>query len=717
MDSLFKLGVIFSVIDKITGPTKQIAQSVADLDKNIQKSKGVVEFGQRLAVSAAFLEGSAQKMRGTVAGMVEPVAVVNDRLAALSTVTTSTMGTVDKSMEMTGRRAMEWEKIHRETADKYIDTSYMMASAGLNDIQAIYGTETALKVATATFGNHADAADLIATSYNNMGNKVLPVQSEMEKLGDIITRTQQMFQLKDLNQLSEGLKYGMPAAIQSRMEFAELNMVIGQLNNAGLKGGMAGTAFAATIRQMNKASKELRFDLARTSTGGLDFVGTMENIRKKYGDLSRASPEVQMQFQKAFGEEGLRSIILLNSKTQVMKKNLDAVKNSAGAAAEAQARIEGTELADWQITLNNIQSVRREFGMMLMPTIKELIPEVRSLIKTMSGFVKSHPQLAKTMVFLFALGAVILSILAPILSVAASFVIMSGYGMMSISKLGKGFKWLVNSPIKKGLLPGVKLLSRTLLSIGTQGARMIWGLGKSFVSLAVRVLPMVASGVWSFTGALLANPITWVIIGVVALAAALYALYRNWDTVKQVAANVLAYLSGAVTNILGWLENKATEFKQSGAALLGAFVDGLKSMIGKPAELVKVGLEKVRNLLPFSDAKEGPLSALTRSGMAMIQTFQAGADKAFPKLYNMMNLGFEDMPLAMAGVPGAGYSRKIVIPELSKMFTGSREKSKGSRGERPIVIQRLILQVTEKIEDRNAFIEMLQGLVEEVADE
>ncbi|MCR4442968.1 MAG: hypothetical protein QHH10_12105 [Peptococcaceae bacterium] len=123
MESLFKLGVIFSVIDKITGPANKIAQSVANLDKNMQKAKGVVEFGQRIAVSAAFLEGSAQKMRGQIGKMVEPVAVVNDRLAALSTVTTSTMGSIDKSMELTGQRAMEWEKLHREVADKYIDTT------------------------------------------------------------------------------------------------------------------------------------------------------------------------------------------------------------------------------------------------------------------------------------------------------------------------------------------------------------------------------------------------------------------------------------------------------------------------------------------------------------------------------------------------------------------------------------------------------------------
>ncbi|WP_109095302.1 phage tail tape measure protein [Azospirillum sp. TSH64] len=69
---------------------------------------------------------------------------------------------------------------------------------------------------------------------------------------------------------------------------------------------------------------------------------------------------------------------------------------------------------------------------------------------------------------------------------------------------------------------------------------------------------------------------------------------------------------------------------ESGRALLSTFVDGISSMLDKPAELVKGALESVRNLLPFSDAKEGPLSELTRSGAAVLPTFGEGIAKEGP---------------------------------------------------------------------------------------
>ena len=36
------------------------------------------------------------------------------------------------------------------------------------------------------------------------------------------------------------------------------------------------------------------------------------------------------------------------------------------------------------------------------------------------------------------------------------------------------------------------------------------------------------------------------------------------------------------------------------------FTEGIKAAINKPVQAVKGALQKIRNMLPFSDAKEGP---------------------------------------------------------------------------------------------------------------
>ena len=50
------------------------------------------------------------------------------------------------------------------------------------------------------------------------------------------------------------------------------------------------------------------------------------------------------------------------------------------------------------------------------------------------------------------------------------------------------------------------------------------------------------SSVWSFTAALLANPVTWIVIGIVALIAALALLYNKCEWFR----NCLLYTSRCV---------------------------------------------------------------------------------------------------------------------------------------------------------------------------
>lgn len=83
------------------------------------------------------------------------------------------------------------------------------------------------------------------------------------------------------------------------------------------------------------------------------------------------------------------------------------------------------------------------------------------------------------------------------------------------------------------------------------------------------------------------------------------------NAIRAVWAEVIAYLDGL--NLF-----------ESGAKLLGTFVDGIKSMAGKLYDSMASALQSVRNLLPFSDAKEGPLSTLTLSGTRMMSTLAQG---------------------------------------------------------------------------------------------
>jgi len=69
---------------------------------------------------------------------------------------------------------------------------------------------------------------------------------------------------------------------------------------------------------------------------------------------------------------------------------------------------------------------------------------------------------------------------------------------------------------------------------------------------------------------------------------------------------------------------RSIDWSQSGSQIIGTLIDGIKRKAGELVNNVKDVFGKVRKLLPFSDAKEGPFSDLTLSGSRIISTLGEG---------------------------------------------------------------------------------------------
>jgi hypothetical protein len=67
-----------------------------------------------------------------------------------------------------------------------------------------------------------------------------------------------------------------------------------------------------------------------------------------------------------------------------------------------------------------------------------------------------------------------------------------------------------------------------------------------------------------------------------------------------------------------------TTFFEAGKKLLVTLGEGIWSAVTYPFTMLKNALGKLRNLLPFSDAREGPLASLTASGSALLKTLADG---------------------------------------------------------------------------------------------
>lgn len=413
--AIFTTALIVSVLDRLTGPVQGMAKQMARFQASIQAAsqklkkwgESVGDWGKKVSVGAA---------AGAVAlwGILRPTQAVDRASRALETVVTPMYGSMEEDLRRVREAASAWAKEHVGSSAKFIETSYNMVSAGLTTEQAIEGTRKAIALATATKGEAAAAAEYLATVYNNMGNKAADVSAEMERLADITAMTQGFHAIKDLGQLMEGMKYATPVAKMYGISLEQVSAAIGVLNDAGIVGGSAGTAFTAAMRGMNKASADLGFAIARTAKGGVDFMGTMENLKAKFGSRL-LDPKVQQQLQEAFGDEGLKGVMSWMDKTQRLHDSLTALGGAAGKVARDLKTIEGGEKLT--ILKQRFEELLVKLGMKLVPLLERVLPKIESIITAVTEWVDKNPELAETVMQVMAISVAVGTIAGPLLMV------------------------------------------------------------------------------------------------------------------------------------------------------------------------------------------------------------------------------------------------------------------------------------------------------------
>ncbi|UXE05367.1 tape measure protein [Arthrobacter phage Renna12] len=134
-----------------------------------------------------------------------------------------------------------------------------------------------------------------------------------------------------------------------------------------------------------------------------------------------------------------------------------------------------------------------------------------------------------------------------------------------------------------------------------------------------------AASVWAATAALFANPVTWIVLGIVALIAALVLLIANWDSVAAFLAgvwsnvvnfavgiwnNLASFFSGWISGVVAWFNN--------GIAGLRSWLAGTWSNISNFARGVWNGL------LGFFGGLIGNIVGRFNAGISNLRGWLAG---------------------------------------------------------------------------------------------
>jgi len=413
-----------------------------------------------------------------------------------------------------------------------LEIQYGLNSAGLTAKLSAVSAETVAKIATITRGSTGAVTGVMATAYNNLGDSLKgTAEEQFTRIGEIMAKTQLKYKIDNFDQLGESLVQAASAASAAKMPFDQLMVMLGQLNTGGMEGGMGGTGFSATLRQMTKAAEEFGFSMVRGQDGQLDLIATMKGLESAlavYDDIDERNDALQ----QAFGDEGKKGLIILLKNLKTTQSELKQIsEESRGMIDPEFARFKEATTGEWKRFKNTVITVADSFGRTLLPAINAVLSKSSDMLGYIANLAEAFPNIT-----------------------AAITWTVSGLALLRLGFIGTKLA---------GLLFNASMLTGHLGLLKFAGIMPILSSGLTFIATGIKAVGL----------AMAANPIG---VAVAALGIAAALVIANWDEVKGFLLKIWEPIKPVWEKFITWF-SKAWSIISAPLATLGnllGFGDG-----------------------------------------------------------------------------------------------------------------------------------------------
>lgn len=502
------IDIIFNVLDKTQ-------KGFAGLNSGLNK---VTQTASRLQGCLRKMNQTAElfdKMGAAVTQITTPYREFEQSMADLSAIT----GTTGADLERLGKIAREVGVTSGLGATGAVDAFKLLASQidvntiGLDGLVELQNKTITL--AQASGMSLTDAANSMAGTINQFGLQA----SEAGRVINVLAAGSK-YGAAEIPELAQSFKVVGAAANAAGLSVEQTAGAIETLSKNNLKGAEAGTALRNIMLKMQTS---LGVDFRKTS-----FSEALTDLKPKLQDATYLS--------KLFGMENIAAAQFLIANADMVEQMTAKVTGTATATEQAAISTD-----TWNHRLK-IQTARfNEFFMKVTENSKGILNAIQ---------VTSQ------------LSSVMLSF-SPLLSALGTGLKIIGGGFTGIVNVAKAFR-MMNAAMNLGKMATYAQLTARYGIAGRIAAVGIWAKTvavKAFNFATKTALPAflgLIAQTWAWTAALLANPVSWIVLGIAALVAAVVVCWNKFAEFRAGVMTVWDVVKGFGTAIF---ENLVAPFK------------------------------------------------------------------------------------------------------------------------------------------------------------
>ncbi len=613
-DKSARLAFILSLTDKVTAPLGKVKMGFSDLAE--QGQKNITQMGLGLAGMVGAGVAITQSL--------EPALEMNRALGEVRS-----LNVAEDALNALNRKSLEFSVAYGENARDFVASAYHIEGAikGLVGNQLATFTNASDVLAKATKSDADTMGTYVGTMYNLFKGQAdaMGKGQWVETLAGQTATAVQLFRTSG-EQIGEAFKAAGGLASTAGVSLAEQMAVLGTLGST-MDGGEAGGLYKSFFENVSGASEKLGMSFVDQQGKLLPMMDILDKLKGKFGDLSIEANGKKLR--DAFGGEAARLITTLMGDTGRLKNGMEQLGNVRGL--ENAERMAKAMVDPWQQFGAAVQALRIAFGQSLIPILAPLMDRLVGIASTLTRWTQLFPNITRV------IGIATLVVFGII---AAMSLLTLTVGMSKMVWLGMVTVWKVLT--MAGLRSIAMFLYHTVMVIGFVAGLVLM---VAWMGLVKGAMLLWQGAIWLVNTALLANPVTWIVIGIVALVAAVAAAIVYWDEWTSALLNSEAFqwVSGQLTALSEWFDSMGGWSAMASAAW-DCIVNIFKSAIN--------GLIEMLNKIPGVqiDAAFGDMPAAP--DLPTISAPQVEAP-LLPQLVSAPQQPIQAPPLVMAATPKA----------------------------------------------------------------
>lgn len=421
-----------------TASVQELAQAQANLArKTAEITQGTSLLGgsmRDLQLATVATIASTAAFAGALRSVIVASAQYQQGVAAIASITTLNT----QQLETLGRGVQDISKTIGIDAVTSFKALYTIIGSGIPPDNALKVLETSAKNAVAGLTTIENSARIGVQVLNAYGLQV----NDLDRVYDLLFATVRDGVIS-FEELADKFGLVLPAARTAGVTLEELGASVVVLTRNGLNAPRTMVALEGAIKQLAAPTAEAADEMRRLGIEYKGFLPTIEQLAKlnlSADSLRRLIPDV----------EGQRAIATLRREVPLLKRSVDELTNSAGAAEKAFNDLKDTPEQQYKKFLATLEALREKLGKVVLEGAVPLLNAFRELLDFISkapdglvAFGAGVTAIAGT----FAVAGVAAAALRPLLPALAaglsSVGVSAGVAGVGVSALGGAITRLV----------------------------------------------------------------------------------------------------------------------------------------------------------------------------------------------------------------------------------------------------------------------------------